>query len=128
MPARWRRGAARGREPFRSRRGARAERVAALVLRLKGFAILARGHRAPQGEIDIVARRGRLLVFVEVKARRDADLAAHALGARQRARIVRAAAGYLAARPRGALRRDGVRRPAVAPPCRRRLARLALTD
>jgi len=81
------------------RRGARAERVAALVLRLKGFAILARGHRAPQGEIDIVARRGRLLVFVEVKARRDADLAAHALGARQRARIVRAAAGYLAARP-----------------------------
>ncbi|MFM8678233.1 MAG: YraN family protein [Alphaproteobacteria bacterium] len=81
------------------RRGARAERIAALVLRLKGYAILARGHRAPQGEIDIVARRGRVLAFVEVKARRDADLAAHALQARQRARIARAAAGFLAARP-----------------------------
>jgi putative endonuclease len=81
------------------RRGARAERVAALVLRLKGFAILARGHRAPQGEIDIVARRGRLLVFVEVKARSDRDLAAQALRARQRARIARAASGFLAARP-----------------------------
>lgn len=88
-----------GRGAAARRRGARAERVAALVLRLKGFAILARGHRAPQGEIDIVARRGRLLVFVEVKARSDADLAAHALRARQRARIARAAAGFLAARP-----------------------------
>lgn len=88
-----------GRGAAARRRGARAERVAALVLRLKGFAILARGHRAPQGEIDIVARRGRLLVFVEVKARSDRDLAAHALRARQRARIARAASGFLASRP-----------------------------
>ncbi len=81
------------------RRGARAERIAALALRLRGFAILARGHRCATGEIDIVARRGRLLVFVEVKARGDAEAAAHALRARQRGRIARAAAGFLAARP-----------------------------
>lgn len=81
------------------RRGARAERLAAWLLRLKGYAILARGLRLPGGEIDLIARRGRVLVFVEVKARGDRDLAAQALRARQRARIARAAAGFLAARP-----------------------------
>ena len=81
------------------RRGARAERLAAWLLRLKGYAILARGLRLPGGEIDIVARRGRVLVFVEVKARADIAAAAEALRRRQRARIVRAAAAFLALRP-----------------------------
>lgn len=81
------------------RRGRRAEILAALLLRLKGYRILARDRRSTLGEIDIVARRGRLLVFVEVKARRDEAEAADALHARQRQRIVRAARAYVAARP-----------------------------
>lgn len=81
------------------RRGRRAEMLAAWMLRLKGFAILARGLRLPAGEIDIVARRGRLVVFAEVKARADIAQAADALRRRQRARIVRAARCFLAARP-----------------------------
>jgi putative endonuclease len=51
------------------RGGRRAETIAAWWLRLKGWAILARRVRTPLGEIDIVARRGRILAFVEVKAR-----------------------------------------------------------
>jgi putative endonuclease len=89
--------AARGARAWR--RGRRAEFVAAWLLRLKGFRILARDLRARTGEIDIIARRGDMIVFVEVKARRDHAEAAESLRARQRARILRAASGYLAQRP-----------------------------
>ena len=81
------------------RRGRRAEFIAAWLLRLKGFRILARDLRARTGEIDIVARRGGTIAFVEVKARRDLDEAAESLRALQRARIARAASAYLAQRP-----------------------------
>ncbi len=81
------------------RRGRLAEASAALLLRLKGFKILARGYKVPTGEIDIIARRGSLVAFVEVKARAKADTAAEALGARQRRRIERAARWFLAQHP-----------------------------
>ncbi|MFW5833612.1 MAG: YraN family protein, partial [Pseudomonadota bacterium] len=55
--------------PSTDRRGHDAEARAAWWLRLKGFRILACRYRTPVGEIDLVARRGRLLVFVEVKYR-----------------------------------------------------------
>tara|TARA_R110002110_G_scaffold415612_6_gene652019 strand:- start:40414 stop:40782 length:369 start_codon:yes stop_codon:yes gene_type:complete len=80
-------------------RGHRAERQAALLLRLKGFRVLARRYRCPVGEIDIVARRARLLVAVEVKARGDLETAAHAIDRRQRTRIIRATDHFLAANP-----------------------------
>ena len=48
-----------------------AETLAAWSLRIKGFRIISRGFRTPVGEIDIIARRGGLLVFIEVKARRN---------------------------------------------------------
>jgi putative endonuclease len=60
------------------RGGRRGERVAALWLQLKGWHILARRARTPLGEVDLVAKRGRTIAFVEVKARateRDAGLA-----------------------------------------------------
>ncbi|TIW38304.1 MAG: YraN family protein, partial [Mesorhizobium sp.] len=52
------------------RRGHRGEWLAALALMLKGYRILARRHRTRLGEIDLIARRGDLVLFVEVKARR----------------------------------------------------------
>jgi len=81
------------------RRGRLGESLAIVSLMLRGYSILARGLKTPLGEIDIVARRGRMLAFVEVKARESFDHAAEALLARQRRRIARAAAGFLANRP-----------------------------
>ncbi|QLC23727.1 YraN family protein [Parasphingopyxis algicola] len=51
------------------RSGRRGETVAGWYLRLKGYRILARRQRTPRGEIDLVAKRGRTIVFVEVKTR-----------------------------------------------------------
>lgn len=79
--------------------GRAAESLCALRLRLKGYRILARNFRTPQGEIDLVAKRGRVLAFVEVKRRDTLDQALNALQARQRRRIVRAAEAFLAVRP-----------------------------
>jgi len=79
--------------------GRAAEAVAATLLRLKGFRILARRFRSPVGEIDIVARRGRLVAFVEVKVRGDLATAGESVGARQQWRIARAAAAFLQKRP-----------------------------
>ncbi len=73
-----------------------------LLLLAKGYRILARRWRAPGAEIDIVARRGGTVVFVEVKARSSMDLAEIALTAAQRRRIIRAAEVFLARHPRHA--------------------------
>lgn len=53
------------------RRGHMAEYLAALYLLAKGYRIEAIRFRTPLGEIDIVARRGDLVAFIEVKARRE---------------------------------------------------------
>ncbi len=79
--------------------GLSAESRAAALLIAKGFRILARRWKSPAGEIDIVARRRKLLVFVEVKARDTLDDAAWSVTPRQRARIVAAAEAWLAAYP-----------------------------
>ena len=76
--------------------GLSAESRAAAFLIAKGYRILARRFRTPLGEIDIVARRRHLLIFVEVKARERLDDAAWSVTDRQRARIIAAAEGYLA--------------------------------
>ncbi len=91
----------RGREPraLAFGRGLSAEGRAAALLFAKGFRIVARRWRSGVGEIDIVARRRNLLVFVEVKARRDLDSAAEAVTARQQQRIIAAAQAWLAAHP-----------------------------
>jgi putative endonuclease len=61
------------------KRGRAAETLACWYLRLRGWRILARRARVPGGEVDIVARRGRTLAFVEVKARTSDAAAAFAL-------------------------------------------------
>lgn len=89
--------AKRGRTAYRL--GLRAEGLAALLLRLKGYRILARRLKTPAGEIDMVVRRGRVLALVEVKARGGSGMAVEALGARQRQRLERAAAHFLGRNP-----------------------------
>ena len=79
------------------KRGRGAETIAAWWLRLHGWRILARRARVRGGEVDIVARRGRTLAFVEVKARATADAAAFSLDA-YRLRRVAVAAERLAQR------------------------------
>jgi putative endonuclease len=61
------------------KRGRGAENLACWYLRLKGWRILARRARVPGGEVDVVARRGRMVAFVEVKQRSSDDAAALAL-------------------------------------------------
>lgn len=79
--------------------GRTAELVCCWRLRLAGYRILRRGYRAVGGEIDIIARRGNILAFIEVKARQTLDGAIHALGPAQRRRIERTAMAYLAQNP-----------------------------
>lgn len=79
------------------RGGRRAEAMAALWLRLKGWRILGRRVRTPVGEVDLIARRGKTVAFVEVKARATAAQADLALD-QYRLRRVAAAAQALAAR------------------------------
>jgi putative endonuclease len=82
------------------KRGRRSETWAALLLRLKGYRILGRRVRTHAGEIDLIARApSGLVCFIEVKARADEALAIDSVGARQQARIARAAALYVAGRP-----------------------------
>lgn len=85
------------------RLGLSAEARAAALLLTKGFRIVARRFRCPAGEIDIVARRGALLIFVEVKARAVFDDAAWSVTERQKKRIASAAAAWLAAHPDDAM-------------------------
>ena len=76
--------------------GLSAESGATACLLIKGYRILARRYKTPVGEIDIIARRRQLLIFVEVKARETLDDAAWSVTDRQKARIVAAAQAWLA--------------------------------
>jgi putative endonuclease len=84
------------------RSGRRAEAVALWYLRLKLYRLLARRYRTPAGEIDLIMRRGRTIVFVEVKQRPDEAAGIEAVTSRSRARISRAAALWVAAHPAAA--------------------------
>lgn len=102
--------------------GDRGEREAARFLRRRGLRILGRGYRTPQGEIDLIARDGDTLVFVEVKSRREGQPAEAVTPEKQR-RLTLAALHFL--RRHGLLEQrcrfdvvaivwpDGRRRPAA---------------
>ena len=77
--------------------GKTGEDLACRELERRGYAIVARRHRRRGGELDIIARDGPTLVFIEVKARDDRSFgeAAEAVTARKRRRIVRLAIEYV---------------------------------
>ena len=81
--------------------GAEGEARAAAHLRRRGYRIVARNVRADGVEIDLIARRGSLVIFVEVKTRRSRSQGPPelAVDARKRARLVRGAAAWLHAHP-----------------------------
>jgi putative endonuclease len=83
----------------REREGRWAEHAAAAALILRGYRILARRHRTPYGELDLIARRGRRIAFVEVKYRRTREAAGAALEAIQSRRIYDAAEHWLSRYP-----------------------------
>lgn len=81
--------------------GRTGEALAERRLRQAGYTILDRRWRRPEGEIDLVARDGTTLVFVEVRARRGAGrgLAIESITPAKAARLARLAELYLVARP-----------------------------
>ena len=85
------------RKAYRAGRG--AERLAGWWLRLKGYRIVATGYKTPVGEIDLIARRGRVLAFIEVKVRPTKREAVESISPRQQDRIARAAEWFLNSRP-----------------------------
>jgi len=78
------------------RRGHRGEWLASLALMVKGFRIVARRYKTPLGEIDLIARRGDLVLIVEVKARPSLVAAMEAIGRQSEQRIEGAADLWLA--------------------------------
>ena len=74
--------------------GDRGERAAARFLRRRGLRVLTRGYRTRLGEIDLIARDGDTLVFVEVKARRQ-GVPAEAVTPEKQRRITLAALHFL---------------------------------
>ncbi len=89
--------------PPRRATGQAGEAAAARFLERRGLVILARNLRSRLGELDLLARDGATLVFVEVKARcgPSGDPPEAAVDARKRARVSRIARGYLARRRLG---------------------------
>ncbi len=84
----------------RNRRlGEQGEALAAAYLEREGYVIEQRGYRCPAGEIDLVARRGALYVFVEVKTRRSRrfGLPEESITPRKQAHLIAAAQTYLQA-------------------------------
>ena len=81
------------------RKGRRAEWLAAFALMLKGYRIEKLRYRTPVGEIDIVARKGDLLAFVEVKARRDLAAGVDAVSYQAQRRIAAAGELYISQQP-----------------------------
>ncbi|MBN9412588.1 MAG: YraN family protein [Candidatus Paracaedimonas acanthamoebae] len=82
------------------RKGRWAERISRILLRLKGYQILETRYKTPVGEIDIIAKRRKILAIIEVKARSTEALALESLQKTQQQRIQRAATWFLTKNPK----------------------------
>ena len=86
-------------KPISAERGAVAEDIAADFMRLEGYTLVARNYRCKRGEIDIIAKQGDVLVFVEVKMRQadsDGGSALEVVGTKKQQSIVKAALHFAA--------------------------------
>lgn len=101
-------------------RGRRAETVAALYLRFLGWAVLGRrftsGRGSGAGEVDLIARRGGVIAFIEVKARPTVAEGLEAVTPAQQARIARGAEAWLQLNPRHAEAADVLRFDVIVVP------------
>ena len=90
--------------------GAWGERLAASYLRRRFYRIVETGYRSRFGEIDIIAKRGRYLVFVEVKLRKSDSFAEakEFVDAGKQQRLIQTAAMYLSRYPEDQLTRFDV--------------------
>lgn len=77
-------------------RGLIAEIYAMLYLMCKGYRIVSWRYKTPVGEVDIIARRGKTLAFVEVKLRKSLDDGLYAITPKMKSRITRAASHFMA--------------------------------
>lgn len=96
-----------GKKAAYEKAGRRAETLACWYLRAKGYQILSRRFKTKQGEIDIIARRGDTLVFIEVKQRATREAAEASLTDQAQKRITRTAHQFYARSP--ALQTMGMR-------------------
>jgi putative endonuclease len=82
----------------RQRLGDLGEKAAEELLAARGYRIVARKHRCPRGEVDLVAEQGEVLVFVEVRTRVTTVFGGpeETVGAKKQQRLVRAARDFLA--------------------------------
>lgn len=81
------------------KRGHMGEWLCRMWLRLKGYGILESRFKTAVGEIDIIARQGKTLVFVEVKAHRSVTASLDSITPKQRRRIIKAARWFTSAHP-----------------------------
>ena len=79
-------------------KGRTAEEAAAAFLTARGWSVLARNHRTPAGELDLVCADGPVIVVVEVKARSDTQFgeALESIGPRKQRRLRASAAWWMA--------------------------------
>lgn len=80
-------------------KGQIGEILAMLSLILRGYIIMARNYTAHQGEIDIIARRGRVIAFIEVKARPTFARSEAAIDGHKLTRLARAASHWVTRHP-----------------------------
>lgn len=86
--------------------GQGAEWLSMVMLILKGYRILAHRFKCKSGEIDIIAQRGIIICFVEVKARQTIKDALSAVSYHQKNRIIKAAEWYIAKKTHAAVAGD----------------------
>lgn len=79
--------------------GLLAEQIAALFLLCKGYKVLERRYKTPMGEIDLVVKKGKKIIFVEVKKRKKLDQALYSISPHQQYRIQKTALGFIKKNP-----------------------------
>lgn len=87
------------RKQQREREGRRAETLASIWMRLCGYRLVKKRYRTTRGEIDLIARRGKILVFIEVKYRENHTDALHAITPKQCQRFYAAASAFISREP-----------------------------